>query len=116
MTGKLHIEEAAEILEEEGDMPPDFEVLAVAAVPSMNCFVVKWRDPAQKETYDAGVADPDKGEARKAYGEKPEKDMFSAIFLNENPDGGKDVPAAQLLDGKEIREIKKAGVKIIDVA
>lgn len=117
MTKKLRIEEARKILAEQENMPPDFEVLAVAWAPSAGCFVVKWRDPAQKEMYDAGVADPDSGEARNAYGEKPEKDMFSAVFFNEAPDGGKEIPAAELLSDKELGEMKKTGdVKVVDVA
>ena len=69
MTKKLHIEEARKILAGQGGMPKDFEVLAVAWIPSLSCFVVKWADPARKKAYDDGVADPDEGEARNAYGE-----------------------------------------------
>lgn len=117
MTKKLHIEEAAKLLKAYDDMPPEFEVTAVAWVESAQCFVVKWRDPAQKEMYDAGVADPDEGEARKAYGEKPEKDMFSAVFFNDDPDGGKPRPAVELLGPKDVQAMKKAGdAVVVDVA
>jgi len=116
MTKVLHIEEAAKALERCGGVPPGLEVLAVAWVPSMKCFVAKWRDPAQKEMYDDGVADPDEGEARKAYGEKPEKDMFSAIFFNDDPEGGKPRPATEILGPRDLLAMKKAGAKVVDVA
>lgn len=111
----LKIEEAREILERlDPAMPDGFEIKAVAWVPSLNQFVVKWSDPAEKKKYDDGVADPDSGEARKAYERKPSYFRFSAIWFNESPDG-KDEPVCEKLSKDDVKALsKEKGVELID--
>ena len=91
MTKTLKIEEARKLLDElDPAMPDGFEVVAVARTPSPGQFVVKWRDPAEKEIYDDGVADMEGGDAANAYRFQPSYE-YSYVWFNENPDGGGDV-------------------------
>lgn len=116
MTKTLKIEEARKLLDElDPAMPDGFEVVAVARTPSPGQFVVKWRDPAEKEIYDDGVADMEGGDAANAYRFQPSYE-YSYVWFNENPDGGGDVATCEIMSDEDVADAKKKGVEIVDAS
>ena len=113
---RLNIEQATRLLKATPGVPRKFRVDAVAYIPDLDAYAVRWFDESQLEKYEDAVGTTGPDAAKAAYAMKPGEYRFSAVFFNEKAEGVF-APAVENLSDDDVLSYAAGGrVQVVDAA